>query len=321
MSFTQEVKQEIINLKTIETEKISELSAIIHNSVIENNSIKIISENNSVIRYVFSLIKDIYKITPKVTVRKGYNYKKNYIYILEINNKSSEILIDLGIEKDNEILSVPQKYIVDDESLLREYLKGVFLITGSINDPKKSRYHLEFLVNKYEYAEFLKEILNKFYLNSKILKRENKYMIYITEAELPDYYISYKEAEKIGDFLRIINATKCLLYYEDIRIYRDHKNMTNRLNNCEQANVEKIINVANNQLEDIKTIKEAGGLELLDEKEQIVAQYRLKYVDASLLELSEIITLETGKAITKSGVNHRMKKIKLLAERIRKNEK
>lgn len=309
MSFTQEVKQEIINLKTIETEKISELSAIIHNSVIENNSIKIVSENNSVIRYVFSLIKDIYKITPKVTVRKGYNYKKNYIYILEINSKSSEILIDLGIAKDNEILSVPQKYIVDDESLLREYLKGVFLITGSINDPKKSRYHLEFLVNKYEYAEFLKEILNKFYLNSKILKRENKYMIYI------------KEAEKIGDFLRIINATKCLLYYEDIRIYRDHKNMTNRLNNCEQANVEKIINVANNQLEDIKTIKEAGGLELLDEKEQIVAQYRLKYVDASLLELSEIITLETGKAITKSGVNHRMKKIKLLAERIRKNEK
>lgn len=309
MSFTQEVKQEIIGLEILETEKISELSAIIHNSIITDECIKIVSENNSVIRYIFSLIKDLYQTTPKVIVRRGYNYKKNYIYILEINHKFNEILIDLGIKKNNNILLVPSQYIVDDESLLREYLAGVFLITGSINDPKKSRYHLEFLVNNLNYAEFLNEMLNKFYLNSKILKRDNKYMVYI------------KEAEKIGDFLRIINATKCLLYYEDIRIYRDHKNMTNRLNNCEQANVEKIINVANTQLNDIKTIIAAGGLDLLDEKEQIVAQYRLKYTDASLLELSEIISLETGKAITKSGVNHRMKKIKDLAQRIRKNEK
>lgn len=309
MSFTQEVKQEIIGLKTMETEKISELSAIIHNSVITDDCIRIVSENNSVIRYIFSLIKDIYQVTPKVVVRRGYNYKKNYIYILEITHKFNDILVDLGIKKNDSILLVPEQYIIDDESLLREYIKGVFLITGSINDPKKSRYHLEFLVNNSKYAEFLNSILNKFYLNSKILKRENKYMVYI------------KEAEKIGDFLRIVNATKCLLYYEDIRIYRDHKNMTNRLNNCEQANVDKIINVANNQLNDIKTIIDAGGLALLDEKEQIVAQYRLKYTDASLLELSEIISLETGKAITKSGVNHRMKKIKDLAQRIRENEK
>lgn len=309
MSFTQEVKQEIIGLKTIETEKISELSAIIHNSVITDDCIRIVSENNSVIRYIFSLIKDIYQITPKVVVRRGYNYKKNYIYILEITHKFNDILVDLGIKKNDSILLVPEQYIIDDESLLREYIKGVFLITGSINDPKKSRYHLEFLVNNSEYAEFLNSILNKFYLNSKMLKRDNKYMVYI------------KEAEKIGDFLRIVNATKCLLYYEDIRIYRDHKNMTNRLNNCEQANVDKIINVANIQLNDIKTIIDAGGLELLDEKEQIVAKYRLKYTDASLLELSEIISLETGKAITKSGVNHRMKKIKDLAQRIRENEK
>ena len=135
------------------------------------------------------------------------------------------------------------------------------------------------------------------------------------------FFIDIKEAEKIGDFLRLINATKSLLYYEDIRIYRDHKNMTNRLNNCEQANVDKIISVANSQINDIKTIMDIGSLALLDEKEQVVAKYRLKYPDASLLELSEIISLETGKPLTKSGVNHRMKKIKLLAEKIRKNEK
>ena len=97
--------------------------------------------------------------------------------------------------------------------------------------------------------------------------------------------------------------------------------MTNRLNNCEQANVDKIISVANSQINDIKTIMDIGSLALLDEKEQVVAKYRLKYPDASLLELSEIISLETGKPLTKSGVNHRMKKIKLLAEKIRKNEK
>ena len=308
MSFTGEVKTEIINLETIETEKISELSAIIHNSIILDNEIKITSENNAVIRHIFSLIKSVYNVTPKITVRRGYNYNKNYIYILEISNKFNEILESLGIKQGNNILSIPKQYIIDDESLLRQYIKGVFIMCGSVNDPKKSRYHLEFLVDNKEYGDFLVKILNKFDLNSKILKRDNKYMVYI------------KEAEKIGDFLRIINATRCLLYYEDIRIYRDHKNMTNRLNNCEQANVDKIINTATKQVKDIETIIEAGGLELLDEKEQIVAKYRLKYKDASLLELSEIISLETNQPLTKSGVNHRMKKITLLANRIREKE-
>ena len=133
MSFTQEVKQEIISLQTLETEKISELSAIIHNSIITDDCIRIVSENNSVVRYIFSLIKDIYQITPKVIVRRGYNYKKNYIYILEIYNKFDDILLDLGIEKNNKILVVPQKYIVDDDSLLRKYLTGVFLITSAFD--------------------------------------------------------------------------------------------------------------------------------------------------------------------------------------------
>ena len=204
MSFTGEVKSEIINLETIETEKISELSAIIHNSTIAENSIKIHSENNSVIRHVFGLIKDIYKINPKVTVRRGYNYNKNYIYILEIQNNSNEILKDLGIKEQEKILYAPKQYIVDDDSLIRQYIKGVFLMCGSINDPKKSRYHLEFLVSNKEYSEYFSNLLNKFELNSKVLKRDNKYMVYM------------KEAEKIGDFLRIIGAPRSLLYYEDI---------------------------------------------------------------------------------------------------------
>ena len=121
-----------------------------------------------------------------------------------------------------------------------------------------------------------------------------------------------KEAEKISDFLRVISAYNAVLYYEDIRIYRDHKNMTNRLNNCEQANIDKVIETANKQLNDIEIIKKVN-IELLDEKEKIVALYRIKYPDVSLLELSEIISMETGNKITKSGLYHRFKKISQLA--------
>ena len=168
------------------------------------------------------------------------------------------------------------------------------------------RNHLEFLVDNKKYAQFVSQLLNTFDLKSKVLKRETKYMIYV------------KEAEKIGDFLRIVNAMSSLFYYEDIRIYRDHKNMTNRLNNCEQANVDKIVQTAHDQVKDIETIKEINGLDLLDEKVKEVAIYRLKYPDVSLQELSEIITIETGHAITKSGLHHRFRKIKEMSNRIKK---
>ena len=128
--------------------------------------------------------------------------------------------------------------------------------------------------------------------------------------------IYVKEADKIGDFLRIINAKQALFYYEDIRIYRDHKNMTNRLNNCEQANVDKAIITANKQVKDIEKIMDVGGFDLLDEKTKEAAIYRLKYKEASLVELSEIISVETGNKITKSGLHHRFKKISELASRI-----
>lgn len=302
MSFTREVKNEILNNEKEEITKISLLSSIISNSIVEKNNIKITTESVDIANFIFKLIKEILNFRAKITVRKGYNYNTNYIYILEINKQSS-IFEKLGIKN-----NLPQEYIIADDETKRSYISGVFLIGGSINDPKKSRYHLEFLVNDIKYANFISSLLNEYYLNSKVLKRENKYMIYV------------KEAEKIGDFLRIINATRALLYYEDIRIYRDHKNMTNRLNNCEQANVDKMISSALEQVKDIELIKEVGALDLLDEKVKEVALYRLKYQESSLQELSEIITLETGKLLTKSGLNHRLKKIKDLSKKIRKQD-
>lgn len=308
MSFTSIVKNEISKIDSLETENIAELSAIIYNSEITKEQIKIYTENASVARKIFKLVKDLFNGYAKITVRKGYNYNKNLIYILEINKNVIDILKSLAIYENEKILDIPNEYIIDDMDTMRAYLRGLFIISGSINDPKKSRYHLEFLFDNEEYAKFIVKNLNEFYLNSKYIKRDNKFMVYI------------KEAEKIGDFLRIINAPNAVMYYEDIRIYRDHKNMTNRLNNMEQANVEKMYDASMKQVEDIEKIISIGGLELLDEKEQVIAEYRLKYNDVSLQELSEIITYETNTVISKSGVNHRMKKIQDLARKIREKE-
>lgn len=304
MSFTSEVKNEVSKLETLPLENVTELSAILrNNSTLENNKLKITIENASVARRIFYLLKQNYKVTCKITVRRGYNFNKNYIYILELKNNLPSIVNDLCL-MDN----IPKSYLYDDESLKRAYIRGVFLGCGSINDPKKSRYHLECLVDTKEYALFLKDLFNVFDLNSKVLKRETKYMLYL------------KEAEKIGDFLRIIGAIESLFYYEDIRIYRDHKNMTNRLNNCEQANVDKMIETATRQVKDIEFLEEMDAFSLLDDKVKEAALYRKKYPEASLLELSEIISIETGVLITKSGLYHRMNKIKQLANKMREKK-
>ena len=126
-----------------------------------------------------------------------------------------------------------------------------------------------------------------------------------------------KEAEKISDFLRLIRAYNGVMYYEDIRVYREKINVTNRLNNCEQANVEKTMITSNKLISDINFIKEKQMFDLLDDKVKESAIYREKYPESSLLELSEIMTLETGNSISKSCLNHRFRKIKDLAEKIR----
>lgn len=303
MSFTGEVKDEVSKLDFMKTENISELSAIVGVFYEANNHIKIITENNSVARRVYSLFKKTYEIYPIISVRRGYNYNKKLLYILEIKKNYSYVLKSLGING-----TIPDDFIWSDEDLIRAYLRGLFLVCASVNDPKKSRYHLEFNLNNLEFAEFVKKLLNGFNLNSKVLRRDNRYMVYI------------KEAEKIGDFLRIIGATKAVLYYEDIRIYRDHKNMTNRLNNCEQANVDRAIETANCQIKDIEFLKDKDVYDLLGEKEKEAAIYRLKYPDATLSELSEIISLETGNKITKSGLYHRFNKIKKFCSKLKNKQ-
>lgn len=307
MSFSTLIKNEITRLDNTRLESIAELSAFVRNNAeINKDNFKIITENAAVARRIFKLLKDLYGVISIITVRK-VNLNKHNMYMLLVKDKTDMILKDLSIyDDDNNYLSNPSDYISSDDEEKRAYLRGIFLAVGSVNDPKTARYHLEFLINKKDQAQFLDNLLNEYGLNSKIYKRTKGYMVYI------------KEAEKVSDFLRIINAPQAVLYFEDIRIYRDHKNMTNRLNNCEQANIDKIINVANKQIEDINYIKDTVGLDIVDEKLQKVIEYRLKYPDSSLSELSDIMSIETGKKITKSGLNHRFRKLKKLLETIQK---
>lgn len=304
MSFTSTVKNEITRLEGNKLEYLAELSCIIRNNANVTEDIVITIENNAVARRIFKLIKNIYDVTPIITVRKRYNFNNSLSYILRIKHKKEMILEDLSIVINHEYQDIPKNYLINDEECLRAYLRGLFIATGSINDPKTSRYHLEFIVSNVSYANFISDLLNRFQLNSKVIKREKNYMVYI------------KEAEKISDFLRIINAYNAVMYFEDIRIYRDHKNMTNRLNNCEQANMDKVFLTASKQLKDIEILKKHDLLEILDPKLKEVVEYREKYPESSLQELSEIMSHELGVNITKSGLNHRFRKLKEIVSKI-----
>lgn len=307
MSFSIRVKNEIINDKCEKTEMISLLSAYIrNNAVITEDAILINTENLEISKYIFKLFKELYNITPIITVRKSFNFKKSMSYLLRVSTNIEVILSDLSlINKDKLFINIPREYIYEDIELKKSYLKGVFLATGSINDPKTARYHLEFLIDDYDYSLFICELLDFFYLNSKLIERTNGFMVYL------------KEAEKIGDFLRVIGATNCVLYYEDIKAFREHKNLVNRLNNCEQANVDKTISSALSLIEDIDLIEKNIGLDAIDDKLKQVCIYRKKYREESLLELSKIISLENNINLTKSGLNHRIRKIKEIAEIIK----
>lgn len=308
MTFSSTVKEEVSRLDTTKPESISELSAIIRNSASIDKSILIHLENNFVARRIYKLIKSLYDVTPVITVRKKY-FSNGLSYILDVRNKTEEILNDLSIiDNNNNYLNIPKEYIVSDEETIRAYLRGLFVVSGSVNDPKTSRYHLEFVVDNNSYAQFIKSLLDNYNLNAKIIKRTKNYTVYI------------KEAEKISDFLRVIKAYNAVLYFEDIRIYRDHKNMTNRLNNCEQANVDKIFITSSKQIKDIEKLKEYDMIDLLDERLQELIKYRLEYPESSLQELSDIISLETGVKITKSGLNHRFRKIKEIVSNLEKKE-
>ncbi len=291
-SFTTQIKDEISKIETNKLESLSELCSFLKYNGSIDKSILIKTENSSVARRMFNLLKRIYGVNIKLTVRTQKKFLVKKIYLLQVTEKVSTIKLDVDNIYKN-ILSFS-----DEEQV--SFLKGVFLATGSINDPAKSKYHLEFLIDNERYAKTVDKLLKHFRFSSKILKREKGYMVYL------------KQAEEISDFIKLIGAINALFYFEDIRIYRDHKNMVNRLNNCEQANVEKSMKTCNEQIENINYLKENDLESLLDDKTKLIMSYRLKYPETTMNELAEIISLETDINITKSGINHHFRKIKEL---------
>ncbi len=310
MSYTIKIKEEISNLDVTKSEMIAELSGFIRNNgVLHDNVLHLTTENEFTVERLKKFFQNLYEIDVEVEVKDNLNFSKKNLYQISISQKTSLILQDLAyLDNNGTYIETPPTYIVGANEELRAYLRGVFLCTGSINDPKTSRYHMELLISKPNEAGFIQKLLNVFDLNAKILTRETGYMIYI------------KEAEKISDYIRILGASQAVLYFENARIYREKKNQTNRLNNCEQANMDKIFATAQQQLEQIALIEETGSIELLDDRTKVALEFRKKYPESSLKELSEIISVETGKPITKSGLNHRYRKIRDLAIQLEKLE-
>ena len=299
MSFTSNIKNEISSIEYGESENFAELSAILNiGGKIFADKFEIYTENISVARRIYTLIKETYHVDIEMDNSGVNSLRKNKLVLLTVHEKVNLILSDLSIVLDGKRLYVPHNYLVDELKDKQAYLRGVFMICGSINDPKTSRYHAEFVISSEETAKFVNSLLNEMHFNSKVIKRDKNYMVYI------------KESEKISDFIKMLNATNSLFYYEDIRIYRDHKNMTNRLNNCEQANVDKIIASSNEQLELIRKLRETRDFDLLDERIKDICIYKEKYPESSMAELAEIISSETERPITKSCINHRFRKIK-----------
>lgn len=296
MTFTTQIKEEITKDFQNVPEELTAVCTYLHfNSALQNDTLSVTIINASVARWVFKNLKEIYNIDIKLTTRTMKRFKVRNLYILEIKEKLDTIIADIEGTLEN------IKY--ESNEAKRAFLKGVFLSCGSINDPKKNQYHLEFLVKEEKDANTINDVLLSLKLKSKILKREREYMIYI------------KSSENIADFIKSLGAVNSLFYFEDIRIYKDHKNMVNRLNNCEQANMEKTLKSSKIVLDNIKYLEDNDLFNLLDDKSKEILNYKKKYPDTSLGQLAEIISLETGKSITKSGINHHMRKLNELVNK------
>ena len=259
MSYTTNIKEEILNNISSKSEIIAELSGYIRNNGHNTpNGFQLTTENSGICDRIEKQIETIYEVKLKKEIKDSLNFSKNDLLVLTLEEKKDFILEDIGYQDKNGVyLERPPQYIVGANEEIRAYLKGVFLTSGSINDPKTSRYHMELLIEQASEAVFVQKLLNLFDLNVKILTRDKGYMLYI------------KEADKISDFLKLIKATQSVLYFENQRIYRNKKNQANRLNNCEQANMDKVVATATSQLDDIAIIEDNLGKSLLDDKTHI----------------------------------------------------
>ena len=310
MSYASDVKKELTTLEVHKEHAKAELAALIRmNGAVSLLNQKFIlnvqTENAAIARRIYVLLKDHYEVESELLVRRKMKLKKNNVYIVRLKQGTKEVLSDLSIMDGllfhahvaDEVLYNPQK--------IRSYLRGAFLAGGSVNNPETSRYHLEIYSIYEEHNNDICQMMNHFGLNARTLERRNGYITYL------------KEAEKIADFLALIGASTGMLKFEDVRIVRDMRNSVNRLVNSENANLNKVINAAGKQIDNIMYIDEMLGLDKLPEKLREIAVARVENPDISLKELGEIVP---SGAISKSGINHRLRKLNEIADDLRGKE-
>lgn len=307
MSYASEVKKELTAIKVHQKNAQAELMALIRMNgsiALANHQLilNIQTENPAIARRIYSLLKEFYHVESEIVVRRKMKLKKNNQYIVRLRYAAQHVLDDLGILQNLQIKERVPLELLDDEWMVRSYLRGAFLAGGSVNNPETSRYHLEIYSLYEEHNEMIAQMMNKFGLNAQTTARRSGFIVYL------------KEAEKIADFMSLIGATNSMLQFENVRIVRDMRNSVNRLVNCENANMNKIANASTRQIENIRLIDERVGIQTLPDKLREIAETRLAHQEVSLKELGELVP---GGPISKSGVNHRLRKLNAYADELR----
>lgn len=310
MSFTSDVKHELVRINEGE---IAELSALIR----MNGTIQIVSKNfalniklsmGDLARKVYSTIKKIFNLQIQIIVRKNLPFdRKQNIYHLFLAPQQGldDFLYRLGfIDENNSIIFRIKEEFFSKRIYRQAYLRGAFLGGGSVNNPA-GEYHLEFRCEYEGLARDLLKLLESFNLEGRITRHNKKHIVY------------FKNYEDITTILNIIGAHRALLEMENKHVVKSLKNDINRRVNFETANLDKTITAALEQLEDIELIEAERGLASLPKSLREIALLRKEHPYASLKELGELLTPK----ISKSGVNHRMRRIKKIADEIREKGK
>lgn len=308
MSFASQTKKELTGLETKECCTKAELAALLRMNGSLSFSQKrfildVTTENAAIARKIFISLKRIFNVHAEILVRKKMRLKKNNVYMVRVPHRVREILESLDIMGASfEMKRDISPQLIKKSCCKRAYLRGAFLAGGSINHPDSSSYHLEIFTSYEEHGLALVDLLYHFGLKAKLIERKKGYVMYI------------KESEKITEFLNIIGAHQALFQFEDARIVKDMRNSVNRLVNCETANLNKTVAAAMKQIENIQLIDKHIGIENLPDKLRQLATVRVQHPDVNLKELGELIP---GEKVSKSGINHRFRKLDEIAQKLR----
>ncbi len=311
MSFAKTCKNELARLPIDQDCCMrSELAAFTHMNGSLNLSkevhLSLTTENPAIARKMFKLFKTYFQKELKILMQKKIRLQKNNSYSLKLYGKKEvwSVLNKLGIiEEDFWINKGISDFLIRDRCCQRAYLRGAFLARGSVANPESS-YHLELTGDYRAYMEDLVALLNEYQIYPGVVSKKKEYVLYL------------KDSEQICEFLNVIGAHKTLMDYENVRVMKGMRNKINRLVNCETANLQKTVIASLRHIENIKTIDEQLGLIKLPQSLQDIAVARVKYPEANMKELGEFLE----PPVSKSGVNHRLRKIENIANKLRKGE-